>query len=109
LVEKETEDGRTSSKEFIAPTFIMIEKNATHRLTALEDNTVATCIHALRTIDDTIVDSDFIVEETQFADSPEQHKNGITGIGKAFRDRGLQYKMLAKIPEAFIIPPSESK
>lgn len=94
LVEKETVDGQTSSKEFTAPTFIMIEKNATHRLTALEDNTVATCIHALRTINEEIVDSEFIVEETQFADSPEQCTDGITSIGRAFRDRGLQYKNL---------------
>ena len=64
LVEKQTVDGEFTSKEFTAPTFIMIEKNAAHLLTALEDNTVATCIHALRTIDEEIVDPEFIIKET---------------------------------------------
>jgi hypothetical protein len=96
LVEKETPEGGTTVKEFIAPTFIMIEKGATHRLTALEDNTVATCIHALKTVEGEIVDSSFIVEETIFADSPEQHRDGVTGIGGYLRDRGMQYKPLMR-------------
>jgi hypothetical protein len=96
LVEKETSDGSVVVKEFIAPTFIMIEKGATHLLTALEDNTVATCIHALKTIDEEIVDSSFIVEETVFADSPEQDKDGVTNIGKYFTDKGMKYKELMR-------------
>jgi hypothetical protein len=36
------------STEFIAPHMIFIQKNKMHELQALEDNTVAYCIHALR-------------------------------------------------------------
>ena len=91
LVEKMNEEGEVIfSKEFIAPTFIMVEKENTHRLTALEDDTIATCIHALRTIDENIVDPDFLVESTEFADSKEQHIEGFrTGFARAFTDRGL--------------------
>lgn len=91
LVEKMDEFGNVNfSKEFKAPTFIMVEKEYAHRLTALEDNTVATCIHALRTIDENIVDSEFLIKETEFADSSEQHIEGLRmGIARAFRDRGL--------------------
>lgn len=91
LVEKMNEAGEIIfSKEFTAPTFIMVEKEYAHRLTALEDNTVASCIHALREIDETIVSSEFLVRETEFADSPEQYIEGVrTGIGRPFTDRGL--------------------
>lgn len=34
-------------KEFIAPQFIYIRKNVEHKLEALEDNTVAACIHGI--------------------------------------------------------------
>jgi len=34
--------------DFVAPQFIFIKKDVFHKLEALEDNTVATCIHALR-------------------------------------------------------------
>lgn len=97
LVEKlDDNDNVVSSKEFTAPSFVMIEKNCRHLLTALEDNTVAGCIHALRTETEEIVDPEFIIEETVFADSPEQYKDGVTGIGKYFKDRGMIYKHLAK-------------
>ena len=91
LVEKINEQGDVFfSKEFTAPTFIMVEKEYIHRLTALEDNTLATCIHALRTIDEVIVDSEFLVKEVEFADSSEQHIEGVRmGIARAFTDRGL--------------------
>ena len=49
-------------KEFKAPTMIFVPKNKFHRLTALEDKTVCACIHALRTIEDEIIDSDFLIE-----------------------------------------------
>jgi len=53
------------TKIFEAPTFIFIRKDAKHQLTALEDNTVAVCIHALRTIEDDIIDSSFFVTAMQ--------------------------------------------
>jgi hypothetical protein len=54
-----------STKTFVAPTFIFINKNNYHRITALEDNTVCACIHAIKTIDDELVDPDFLVNELE--------------------------------------------
>jgi hypothetical protein len=54
-----------SSKEFVAPTMVFIEKFKNHRIVALEDNTVAACIHALRTVDETLIDPDFIIDPSQ--------------------------------------------
>ena len=51
-----------SSKPFTAPNMVFIQKDKIHRLTALENNTVCSCIHAIRTIEDEIVDSDFLIE-----------------------------------------------
>lgn len=48
---KVTVEGQTS--EFVAPHMIYIHKDKMHELVALEDNTVAYCIHALRSNDDT--------------------------------------------------------
>ena len=39
-------------KIFTAPHIVFIKKDAVHELTALEDNTVVYCIHALRDGDD---------------------------------------------------------
>ena len=50
------------STTFTAPHMIFIHKDYRHELTALEDNTVAYCIHALRKGDgvDDIIDEDMI-------------------------------------------------
>jgi hypothetical protein len=96
LVEKLDDSGNVKNKkEFTAPSFIFIEKDCKHILTALEDNTVATCIHALRTIDETIIDSDFYVEEKELADSQELATEHKPTIGAEMKDRGLVYKGLA--------------
>lgn len=56
-------DGNTvAAKEFKAPGYIFVEKDKYHRITALEDNTVCACIHALRTIDEEIIDPSFFIE-----------------------------------------------
>lgn len=55
-----------SSKEFVAPTFLFIEKNKNHRITALEDNTICACIHALRSVDDDLIDPDFLVQPISY-------------------------------------------
>lgn len=57
-----------SKKEFTGPSFIFISKLCRHRLTAIEDNTVAVCIHAMRDIDQNILPSDFLIDEKWFAD-----------------------------------------
>lgn len=95
-VEMYEEDGTlVSSKQFSAPSFIFVDKNRLHRLTALEDNTVACCIHALRTIDETILDPDFFVEETILADDFSQLTETTPFIGQVMADRGLDYKPIA--------------
>ena len=86
------------SKEFTAPSFIFISKDKMHKLTSLEDETIVTCIHALRDMDDNIVDPEFFVKETIIADSPEQDDpaNGVVSIGNHFAQRGMQYRALAQ-------------
>lgn len=70
LVEMLRDDGSViSSKEFTGPSFIFINKLCMHRLTALEDNTVAVCIHAMRDIEGNILPTDFLVDEKWFADT----------------------------------------
>lgn len=96
LVEKTDPEGNvTGSKEFVAPSFIFIAKDTRHVLTALEDDTVATCIHALRTIDETIIDSNFLIEETELADSFDSSSEEKPIIGEIMRDKGMIYKPLA--------------
>ena len=52
-----------SQKTVLAPNFVFIERDKLHRLTSLVDNTVCACIHALRTNDKELLDSDFFVEQ----------------------------------------------
>jgi hypothetical protein len=52
-----------SQKTIEAPNFIFIEKDKLHRLTALADDTVCACIHALRTNDEELLEPDFFVEQ----------------------------------------------
>jgi len=50
------DDEGTTIKDFKAPTFIVIDKNKTHKFTALEDNTVFYCVFALRDEDGDVTD-----------------------------------------------------
>ena len=52
----------TSSRVFESPTMVFIDKDKYHRLIALEDQTVCSCIHAIKTTDGEIVDPDFLIE-----------------------------------------------
>lgn len=85
-----------SEKVYQGPTFIFIRKDCTHRLTALEDNTIAVCIHALRTIDEDIISPDFFVEQIEFADSKDQVTDTLKGVGSVMQEKGLKYKTLAR-------------
>ena len=97
LVEKLDDNNNIiSSKEFTAPTFVFIAKDAKHVLTALEDKTVATCIHALRTIDETIIEPNFFIEEKELADSSNEVSLLRPVIDHVMMDRGLIYKSLAR-------------
>jgi len=55
------------SKTFIAPDMVFVNKNKFHKITALEDNTVCGCIHALRTPGEDIIPPDSFIEP--FVDS----------------------------------------
>ena len=50
------------SKTVTAPDMVFVAKNKFHRITSLEKNTVCVCIHALRTIDEDLVDPDCFLE-----------------------------------------------
>jgi hypothetical protein len=63
LVEVLDDNGKvTSSRVFESPTMVFIDKDKYHRLIALEDQTVCSCIHAIKTTDGEIVDPDFLIE-----------------------------------------------
>ena len=47
-----------ASSIFKAPNMVYIRKDSVHEITALEDNTICYCIHAIRTVDQEIVDPD---------------------------------------------------
>ena len=69
LVEMLDDDGKViGSRPFIAPSFIFIDKLRQHKITALEDKTVAVCIHALRDIEGNLLSPDFLINEKWFAD-----------------------------------------
>ena len=65
----EDDDTVIGSRSFIAPGFIFISKLKRHRITALEDKTVAVCIHALRDVDGDILAPDVLIDEKWFADT----------------------------------------
>jgi hypothetical protein len=69
------DDTVISQKEFTGPSFIFISKWCRHRLTALEDNTVAVCIHAMRDIHGELLSPDFLIDEKWFADTWEDSDN----------------------------------
>jgi hypothetical protein len=95
-VERVSDDNKSISvKEFEAPTFIFIEKNKRHIITALEDNTIASCIHALRTDVGEIVDPEFLVKETELADTPEKTSSLTPSVGDVFKDKGLNVGSIA--------------
>jgi hypothetical protein len=50
------------SKQFTAPNMIFVHKDKYHRITSLEDNTVCSCIHAIRTVDEELVSPEFLIE-----------------------------------------------
>lgn len=51
-------------KIFTAPDMVFVAKDKYHRLTALENNTTCSCVHALRTIDSDLIPTNFLIETT---------------------------------------------
>jgi hypothetical protein len=72
-----------STKDFHAPDFIFIAKEKIHKLTALENNTVVTCIHALRDVDDDLVDPDFLVQSAIIDETKEGNQEGFVTLAEA--------------------------
>jgi len=62
-----------ATRNFIAPNMVFIEKNKVHKLTALSDNTTCVCIHALRTVDQTLISPDFFIEPVVGGDNSIAH------------------------------------
>jgi len=71
-----------SSKEFCAPNMVFIDKTKIHRLTALEDNTVCGCIHAVRTMDEEIIDPDFLIEPVMWEGQGKMNSLVLERTGK---------------------------
>jgi quercetin dioxygenase-like cupin family protein len=72
-------------KIFNAPSLIFIDKDLTHELIALEDNTVANCIHALRDVEGALIPPETIPEGVDVFTDREQFdhfllEKGIIGI-----------------------------
>jgi hypothetical protein len=85
-------DGKTvSSKVFKAPDFVYVDKDKHHKLTALEDDTVCACIHALKTNDQELLSPDFLIEPLV------GDQKGIIGKTVA-KETGMQWLNPAKIP-----------
>ena len=101
LVEMLDDNGQTvlSAKTFVAPSFIFVNKNHMHRITALEDNSIACCIHALRDINEDIVPPEFLVEQMELADSLDQITPDRPPVGQVMRERGYQSGNFAISPE----------
>ena len=53
----------TSHEIVEAPNFVFIEKNKYHKITALHDNTICACIHALKTNDGELLEPDFLTKQ----------------------------------------------
>jgi hypothetical protein len=63
--------GQEEPKIFTAPTFIVIKKEHSHRIVALEDDTVYYCLFAMRDIDGNVVD---IFQEENLPNLPQNSK-----------------------------------
>lgn len=62
-------------KTFNAPATIFIAKNKVHQIKALEDNTVVSCIHALRDIEGEIISPEMIPEPTSLPEAIQKHES----------------------------------
>jgi dTDP-4-dehydrorhamnose 3,5-epimerase-like enzyme len=64
--------------EYKAPAMILIKKNFAHKITSVEDNTIAYCVHALRDETETIVAPEMFPVPTSMYDMQYQaFMNGV--------------------------------
>jgi hypothetical protein len=93
-VEMLDESGNTTSQKiFKAPSFIFIAKDIKHKLIALENETIACCIHALRDIDEDIISSDTLVNETIFKEIDSAYIRNMTEF---FKTKDIEIKSIIK-------------
>lgn len=99
-VEMLDENGeQISERVFYAPNFIFIDKNKAHRLTALQDNTIAACIHAMRTVDEELVDPEFLIFPMELADGIRDRSPLKLTIGDLFKKKGMETDAIAHAPD----------
>lgn len=75
-----------AEKIFTAPDMIFVEKEKYHRITALADNTICSCTHALRTIDEDLVPPDCIIDTVHGQQRGEVRNLVQEKTGKPWRD-----------------------
>lgn len=67
-------DEMTPPKVYKAPATIFVAKELVHQITSLEDNTVVSCIHALRDIEEEIISPDMYPGPTALYDVVTTYK-----------------------------------
>ena len=76
-------DGNVIDKKtFTAPDMIFVGKNKFHRITALEPNTVCSCTHAIRSIDQDLIPPDSFIESKHLVNHGDIKKAVEEKIGK---------------------------
>ena len=76
-------DGDTlSEKIFTAPDMIFVEKDKFHRITAMQNNTVCSCTHALRSIDQDLIPPDSFIESKHLVQDGDIRRAVEQKIGK---------------------------
>ena len=70
------------ARVFEAPVSIYIDKDLEHEIIALEDDTVASCIHAIREVDSDIIPPDSFIDQVEVES---------TEFRKILAQRGINY------------------
>lgn len=71
-----------SEKIFTAPDMIFVEKDKFHRITAMQNNTVCSCTHALRSVDEDLIPPDSFIESKHLVQDGDIRRAVEQKIGK---------------------------
>ena len=71
-----------SEKIFTAPDMIFVEKDKFHRITAMQNNTVCSCTHALRSVDEDLIPPDSFIESKHLVQDGDIRRAAEQKIGK---------------------------
>lgn len=71
-----------SEKIFTAPDMIFVEKDKFHRITAMQENTVCSCTHALRSVDEDLIPPDSFIESKHLVQDGDIRRAVEQKIGK---------------------------